>query len=472
MQPLRSINNIVTFHNSQGEAVRGTLIHLQRHALVMEVYTPSSIAQIGEVLRDLAIRSGDQTVYTGRATVSRLLNTGLMAIVSVTLVDDWSEVNIRPNDLTQLRTDSQDFVQEWSARFQISQSYQVVVSELRAFLAETSRWIDQIDISTTLPREENGGCIRKDVFYDLATPIMDKIWTYLNWLEQEGRQVPAKDAVAHGKFAQAVLHPLLLRAPFVHRTFVKPLGYAGDYAMMNQMLDDPAKGDSTYFQVVNAAFLHTACAQSYRNRIDTLTHELLQVADAAVKAQRPFRVLNIGCGPAAEIQRFIAASLHADTVCFTLIDFNEATLKYARSRIDNACEESGRKVQVQFINQSVHELLKRDARTQLDGGLPFDFIYCAGLFDYLSDKVCSRLLQYFMSLAQPGGNILIGNMHSCNPQKILIEHLLDWHLIYRDEQQMEKLLPAQRHNTRIYTDATGVNVFAQFQKPVPGFNHG
>ncbi len=46
-----------------------------------------------------------------------------------------------------------------------------------------------------------------------------------------------------------------------------------------------------------------------------------------------------------------------------------------------------------------------------------------------------------------------------------MEHLLEWHLIYRDEFQLEQVLPAQREATKLYTDATGVNVFAEFRTP-------
>ena len=71
-------------------------------------------------------------------------------------------------------------------------------------------------------------------------------------------------------------------------------------------------------------------------------------------------------------------------------------------------------------------------------------MYCAGLFDYLSDKVCARLLQYFVARTNPGGKVLVTNVHSSNPQRISMEHLLEWHLIYRDEAQLESLLPAAR----------------------------
>ena len=120
-------------------------------------------------------------------------------------------------------------------------SYQVTISEFRAFLSEASKWADQADMSNALPRDQDNR-IRQDVFYDLAEPLMRKGGEYLSRLEEEGRKIPPEESVAHRNFAQTALHPLLLRAPFVYRTFAKPLGYAGDYEMVNQILADPRQG--------------------------------------------------------------------------------------------------------------------------------------------------------------------------------------------------------------------------------------
>src|SRR5665647_188720 len=132
VHPIRPIDPVITFRNSQAEAVRGTLTNVQRRSLVIEIYNPYSIVQVSEVLSDLTIRSGERSIYKGKAVVTSLLNTGLMAVVSVAFVDDWQ------------------------SRFRIGRSYQVAVSETRAFLSETSRWADQADMSGVLPLGEDG----------------------------------------------------------------------------------------------------------------------------------------------------------------------------------------------------------------------------------------------------------------------------------------------------------------------------
>lgn len=449
---------MVSFRNSQGEQVRGTIVNLQRKSLVMEVYNPYSIVQVSEVLSDLAVKIGAKHAYFGKAVVISLVNTGLTAVVSVTLIEEWRELSEMTGGASSVGTESRAFVQDWQDRFRIRRDYQIVVNEMRAFLSDVSRWVEQVDMTTALPKE--GDVLRMDVFQELAYPIGDQIRHYSALLEGEALQVEPELAPVHRTYTQSALHPLLLRAPFVFRTYTKPLGYAGDYEMVNQLLSDPRQGPTTYFQIVNATFLQSAVAAAHRNRIDLLVDYLVRMAERARAAGRPYRLLNVGCGPAVEIQRFIKEYPNPELLSFQLVDFSEETLAYTRNHIETALASAGAKVQVEYLHHSVHDLLKR--RISPDPSLQeFDSVYCAGLFDYLSDKVCARLLSYFASRTYPGGAVLATNVHSNNPEKFSMEHMLEWYLIYRDEAKMEALLPPNSRDPRVYVDTTGVNVFVE-----------
>ncbi|CAJ0729438.1 MAG: class I SAM-dependent methyltransferase [Ralstonia sp.] len=453
------IDPAVSFRNSQGQQVRGTIITLQRRALVMEIYNPYSIVQVSEVLSELAIKMGTRQAYLGKAVVISLVNTGLTAVVSLTLIDEWRELSEVADTPASVGEEARTFVQEWQERFRIHRDYQIVVNEMRAFLAEVSRWVEQVDLSKTLPREDNK--LRMDVFQELAEPIMLKLKGYMDGLESEAGKVEAELAPAHRTFAQAALHPLLLRAPFIYRTYTKPLGYAGDYEMVNQILSDPREGPNTYFQIVNAAFLRTDVAEAHRNRIDILVQYLSDLAAQAKAAGRTFKVLNVGCGPAVEIQRFIQQHPEPSLLAFELVDFSEETLDYTREQMRRAMDRARKTVNVDFVHESVHQLLKRRITADSPQAGDCDAVYCAGLFDYLSNKVCQRLLAYFASRTRQGGAILATNVHSNNPMRFVMEHVLEWYLVYRDEPLMAELLPEGSHDARVYTDVTGVNVFAQ-----------
>ena len=449
----------MSFLNTQGEAFRGTIVNIQRTSLVMEIYIPYSIVQVSEVLNELTVRMGTKYAYIGKAVVISMVNTGLTAIVSATLIDEWRELSDAVLAPQAVGAEARAFVHDWGERFHIRRDYQIVVNEMRAFLAEVSRWVEQVDLTDALPKE--AGRLREDYFYELAAPLMKKTKGYFDNLNGEAALVEDELAPAHRSFVQSALHPLILRAPFVFRTFTKPLGYAGDYQMVNQIIGDPRQGPSTYFQIVNAAFLQTAVAEAHRNRIDILVDFLKRMADAARQAGRPFRVLNVGCGPAIEVQRFLQTYAQPELLSFELVDFSEETLTWTREKLGAIVAHSGKTVHIDYVHDSVHSLLKRRIDAAQEGAREFDVVYCAGLFDYLSDKVCSRLISHFETRMRHGGQLLVTNVHSDNPERPGMEHLLEWYLIYRDEAKMDFLLPAASTLRHIYVDPTGVNVFAE-----------
>jgi extracellular factor (EF) 3-hydroxypalmitic acid methyl ester biosynthesis protein len=232
--------------------------------------------------------------------------------------------------------------------------------------------------------------------------------------------------------------------------------------MVNQILGDPRQGPTTYFQMVNTAFLQTEVAQAHRNRIDILVAFLADLANEAKAVGRPFRVLNVGCGPAVEIQRFLREYDEPNWLQFQLVDFSNETLDYTKSKMAEAAADAGIAApQIEYFHQSVHELLKRKINSDGPDAGDCDAAYCAGLFDYLSDKVCSRLLSYFAYRTGSGGKLLVTNVHKNNPERFFMEHILEWYLIYRDEAQMLALLTERAIEPSTYVDATGVNVFLE-----------
>lgn len=450
---------MVSFRNSQGELVRATILNLQRKSLVMEVYNPYSIVQISEVLHDLTIRLRSRNAYAGKAVVISIMNTGLTAIVSVTLIEEWRELSTVVVVPGSVGEEARAFVQQWEERFLIRRDYQIIVNEIRAFLSDVSHWVEQVDLSESMPKVD--GRLREDVFFELAEPLMKKTRDYFDVLNSEAALVEAELSSAHRAFAQAALHPLILRAPFVYRTYTKPLGYAGDYQMVNQIMDDPRQGPSTYFQIVNVAFLATAVAKAHRNRIDILVSFLTRMADKARERGRPFRILNVGCGPAIEVQRFIANYANPEWLHFELLDFSEEALAWSSDRLNSLNETLGNRAVFHFQRDSVHQLIKRRLPIDSEEGREFDAVYCAGLFDYLSDKVCAKLMQHFASRIVHGGSMLVTNVHLNNPEKSTMEHVLEWYLIYRDQTKMSSLLPSGLREQTLSVDETGVNVFAE-----------
>jgi extracellular factor (EF) 3-hydroxypalmitic acid methyl ester biosynthesis protein len=468
-----SNDSVVLFRNSQGVEARGTLVRLSRHQAVVEVYNPYSIVQLSEVLEQMQIRRGDRVIYRGRAVVSNLVSTGVMLIVSATLVDPWSElVSLSPGD--ELRQEVSQFVEDWEATYRsLSPRYQSAVGRLRNFFEELSRWL--IHSETAAGLADGGGTERMPEFLgDVSAHVDPKLAELCGAFEHEASAVDPQTLAAHKEFARRELHPLTLCSPFIHRTFTKPLGYAGDYEMVNMMFRNPWEGQNSYARIVNSIIINSDGAKAHRNRIDRLEWRLVEEAKRVSAAGRPLRVLNIGCGPAVEVQRFIRNHELSERCRLDLMDFNDETLAYAQRQIEAAIRDSGRKPEVRFIHESIHGLLKGASGHGRDNLSPqrlqaYDLVYCAGLFDYLSDRICGRLLRLFYAWGAPDAMILATNVHPDNPVRYFIEHLLEWNLIYRDQAQMRRLAPQEPGATHeLWTEACGVNVFVETRKPGGG----
>ncbi len=120
------------------------------------------------------------------------------------------------------------------------------------------------------------------------------------------------------------------------------------------------------------------------------------------------------------------------------------------------------------MQKSVSQILKDSGRADkvFQPG-SYDLVYCAGLFDYLSDRVCKKMMEIFYDLVAPGGLLIATNVDAANPIRGLMEYVLAWNLIYRDSKQLSALRPAAaaEKDYKVVSDPTSVNIFIEVRKP-------
>jgi extracellular factor (EF) 3-hydroxypalmitic acid methyl ester biosynthesis protein len=150
---------------------------------------------------------------------------------------------------------------------------------------------------------------------------------------------------------------------------------------------------------------------------------------------------------------------------FTLLDFNEETLTYAARRLEGARSDAARSTGIGTRQTSVQQLLRRTLQQGSQLNEQYDFIYCAGLFDYLSEATCKSLVQLFARSVTAGGLVVVANMNDSKPFRIFIEWLLDWFLIYRDVARMKRWCPEAHFSSNIIAEPTTVNLFLHVRAP-------
>src|SRR5262245_3670121 len=141
-------DSIIVCQTSQGYTVRPTPLFITRDVVSFEVYNPYSILQLSEVLQEFRIIVNEQLIYSGRATVSSLVNTGSMLVCEATLDEAWLDVDLFAlvTHPKKLRADFTHFLKEWEKIHIILPQYKVVLADLQNYFMDVKRWLAQVEL--------------------------------------------------------------------------------------------------------------------------------------------------------------------------------------------------------------------------------------------------------------------------------------------------------------------------------------
>jgi extracellular factor (EF) 3-hydroxypalmitic acid methyl ester biosynthesis protein len=457
----------VAFRNNQGADIEGTVLRLERHRVVFEIYSPSTMLRTSEVLADFRINVGEKDIYGGRAVVSTIMHTGALTLYEASLENGWSDV-----DLLSLATNRQGlggvfdgFLQQWHKFYKIRPEYKAIVGDLNIFLGDLRLWLDQVELGIRGSPAGDRIELERDIAQTLRPRVSAALSGMFERFEAIAGQIEDEFQPAHRAFGQRQLHPHLLCAPFIYRTYSKPLGYAGDYEMMNMIVRNGYEGGSLFAKLINAYLLDQPGPEAVRNRVGYLNNRIIEETSRLARSGKPANIFCVACGPAWEAVNFLAEHPLADQTRFELLDFNEETLQYAGNRINEVIKKHHRRTEIKLVRNSVQNLL-RGERKSVTGEAKYDLIYCSGLYDYLTNRVCKALNTYLYNQLLPGGLLVVGNFAPCTPVKNFIEHFLEWFLIYRDGKQLAALGPEQApaEDCIVRAEPTGCNIFLEARK--------
>jgi extracellular factor (EF) 3-hydroxypalmitic acid methyl ester biosynthesis protein len=472
--PLHSVKESrVTFKTAGGVELHGTPVRVTRHMAVFELYNPNVTLQFSEALDGFEISLQAQKVYSGRATIRNVVNAGTKIICEATLKEsDWTDVNFMPQPGGQLAAEFKNFLKEWQKLYKVSPEFKVVIADMQTFLHDLRVWVERVELKTHAFANPLRTQLEKEAVEELAKPVIEAIDLFISQFESIVGKLEPDAHPGHYAYFRRQLHSLVLVSPFAHRAFSKPLGYAGDYEMVNMMLRSPYEGDTLFAKIINIWLLKQSPAQAHRNRVTHLTTKLIEETVRVRNEGRATKIFNLGCGPAQEVQRFLEDQHIYECADFTLVDFNEETLAQLNKYLTDIGRRLPRPATYRMIKKSVFHILKSGDKSLLHpSGEKYDYVYCAGLFDYLSDDVCKQMMDIFYGMLAPGGLLLATNatevLNSSRPFRFSMEYILDWHLVYRDQQQFFNLKPdlADDDDVKVIAENTGTNLFLEVRKP-------
>jgi extracellular factor (EF) 3-hydroxypalmitic acid methyl ester biosynthesis protein len=248
------------------------------------------------------------------------------------------------------------------------------------------------------------------------------------------------------------LMPIMRRAENGWRWYAKPRGYAGDFATIARMYDDEARGVTAVDRLIDRCFLDFPAVIAVQNRRALLCDQIRRTVERGGT-----RITSLACGPAREVFDFLPGDA---TLRATLVDFDAEALAYcAAQRAALAVEGQVELVEANLIHVAV-------GRRALELP-PQDLVYSIGLIDYLSDDLVVALLDWIHETLKPGGRVILGNFHPANPTRAIMDHLLDWKLVHRDEAAMHRLAERSKFARtweRIEFEDQRINLFAELRR--------
>jgi len=320
--------------------------------------------------------------------------------------------------------------------------YRDVLGEAVHFLQYYRRALDRHQ-----RRYGRRGAAGRDRIVGLAERACDAIRP--RWVDLCGRASRAalecladrRVLVAAKEMTETMVTPLLLECPMVRRSYTKPLGYPGDYQVMQYYYENALEGGSVFSRVFHKYFVEHPLSAGVRTRKDLVVEMTLAELER-VRGVRgpdsPLRVLSLGCGPGTEIRDFIAR--HAPwggPVRWTLVDQDEEALSVAYSAVQGEIARRRADARAVCLNVAFSQILADPAAIAAAGRQ--DFVFSTGLFDYLSETRARELVRGLAGMLAPGGLLAVGNAIGPNEHFWSPEFVLDWTLLYRTRDEMRRL---------------------------------
>jgi extracellular factor (EF) 3-hydroxypalmitic acid methyl ester biosynthesis protein len=415
----------------------------------------SSLVLNGDRLEHMQMVCRGALLYEGDAHVRRVTERGNDLIIGV-------EVQERTIDLSELYRlgTKHSFSERLYGMFEpqeddVSDAFKVWVNDLRSSLERVKTFLDAeeaaLDTLDLFTRQQT-----LKTYLEAAAPrLIDKLNGSSRELFALVSSLAEDQHSIYRSYYKKQMSDLIVHSPLLKRAYTKPLGYAGDYEMMNMIYRDHAEGESLFGKALNLYAAQEEAAQATINRVEYLSTKIR----TAIEVRGRVRLASIGCGPAREL--FVLLEQNPELgpyIDVALIDQEERVLTYCERTLSPIAIRTGAKVH--FIKESVRRLLTAKKLKEALGER--DFIYSAGLFDYLNARSFSTLLSVLYEALAPSGHLAIGNFAGNNPSRYFMEYCLDWFLIHRSREDLLSFVPELSPapaRAEVDAERSGVNLF-------------
>ena len=226
----------------------------------------------------------------------------------------------------------------------------------------------------------------------------------------------------------------------------KPLGYAGDYALIDKIYTYEKSGNPLY-RTWDNYFHHNEATEAVRNRKAYFKKQLNQKLEGK---KDTLNLLNVASGPARDLYE-LYQGIDAKKLKSTCVDIDQRAIDFATE----LCGPFNN--QINFVNKNI---------LRFNSTEKFDVIWSAGLFDYFEDRIFVLALKRMLSLLKPGGEIIVGNFSKDNSSRGYMELFGEWYLIHRSQGELTRLAleaGVLAENVWVDKEPLGINYFLRLK---------
>ena len=291
-----------------------------------------------------------------------------------------------------------------------------------------------------------------------AQAQIDKICNMLiSTLREQVIQEP-EIAGAIGTFVFRETFPFFMLSSFLDRAFRRPGGYISDSYITELLSQNEPEGDG-YLGIYLDRWIRsrpTCLALKHRGGTisETIEHLVVKWTEDS-----PLPIASIASGSAPEILD-LYFQVEPPNVHVTCIDFNHQEISSAAS----LAHKWGFQDRLTFVQDNF--FLMAEGYSQIDIP-PQQMIYSVSMANCLQDREFIRILDWIYDRLLPGGIIILGNLHAANPDRVLLEHILEWHSVYRSADELESLFSRSKFRSLplvIQSDEYGVELYVVCKK--------
>jgi len=251
--------------------------------------------------------------------------------------------------------------------------------------------------------------------------------------------------------------PFVLLTQTLERLYSKPRGNGGDFLTIDMIYRNQPTGTGRIGPLLDKGFLDSSIATAIRNRRDVLAREIMATVLAKNGA---VHVTGLACATAEEMFDVFNRLDDPARLYASLLDIDFQALALVSDRRNQARLQN----RMNLINANLVYLALGRQKLELNDQ---DLIYSLGLTDYFNDKFVIKLLNWIHGRLRSGGRVLLCNFHPNNYCKELMDYLLEWRLIHRSEEDMDRLFTHsafRRSSTSMEFENEGINLISQCVK--------